>query len=276
MVKDPAMPLYCNDWISSPTVLSMTPLEELAYFRMCLFCWQSGDVSITDDIDKLAILTRTDVQVCSSVVQTAFVAHPHKDDHLTNERVFSLWTERREYVEKKRLAGVKSGESRRRNKTEQVFDSVRTNANSSSYSSSSISSSSDKDPPNPPRGKPDPKPKKPRKPKARTTATAADPLMGVEVPPELDTERFRELWAMYIEHRVNMKKPMTPQAVKMAIGKLAKYPSVEDAIGAMEHSMGNGWTGIHSGDNNNGGKSADQLQQEALDSFMKDTSDDER
>jgi len=88
-----------------------------------------------------------------------------------------------------------------------------------------------------------------KKPKKRSkTATADNPLMDVEIPESLDTDRFRELWAMYVEHRVNLGKPLTPQAVQMQITKMAKYESIEVVIESMENSMASGWQGIHRSD----------------------------
>lgn len=134
------MQLYVNDWLSSPRIQAMTPLEELAYFRMLLFCWSSGNCSISADVDVLAKLTRTDANTCSTVVQQAFNEHPTLPQRLTNKRLFELWEERQRYNEQRRLAGVKSGESRRLQQTNERSTSVEQALNSSSSSSSSSNS----------------------------------------------------------------------------------------------------------------------------------------
>ena len=154
-MKDPAIQFYCNDWLSSPTVMSMEPLEELAYFRMLLFMWQSGDCSIPNDAERMAKLTRTDVNTCSIVFEQAMNNHPTEPNRLTNTRLFRQWTERQEFRKAKSEAGKRSGEARRKQRkpeppkdNEQTGTRVqfrsnetRTKSNPSSSSSSSSSSS---------------------------------------------------------------------------------------------------------------------------------------
>ncbi len=154
-MKDPAIQFYCNDWLSSPTVMSMEPLEELAYFRMLLFMWQSGDCSIPNDAERMAKLTRTDVNTCSIVFEQAMSTHPTEPNRLTNKRLLRQWDERQEFRKAKSEAGKRSGEARRKQRkpeppkdNEQTGTSVpfrsnktRTNVNSLSSSSSSSSSS---------------------------------------------------------------------------------------------------------------------------------------
>jgi uncharacterized protein YdaU (DUF1376 family) len=153
-MKDPAFMFYCNDWLSSPVVMAMEPLEELAYFRMLLFMWQSGDCSIPNDPERMARLTKTDVNTCSIVFEQTMNTHPLCSDKLTNQRLYDQWTERQEYRKRKSEAGKRSGESRRNTSSkapksigsknnEQTgtlvplcSNKTRTNANPSSSSSS--------------------------------------------------------------------------------------------------------------------------------------------
>jgi hypothetical protein len=143
MGKDPSMPLYANDWLSSPRVQSMTQAQELAYFRLCLFCWASGDASLLDDDDYLASISRMGkgwFKGGSEMVRKCFEPHPTKEGHLTNSTVHRLWKERQEWREKSRQGGVKSGEKRKQSKGGSRV--VEPKGNSSSSSSSSFSSSS--------------------------------------------------------------------------------------------------------------------------------------
>lgn len=159
MGKDPAMPFYVNDWLSSPRVQSMTAAQELAYFRLCLFCWASGDASIPDDDDQLATISRMGkgwLKGGSKVVRKCFNQHPTKDAHLTNETVFRLWSERQAWREKSREGGVKSGEIRGKKSAKGGSRVVEPKGNLSSSSSSSISSSDGGNPHSPPARPPDP------------------------------------------------------------------------------------------------------------------------
>lgn len=40
----PCMPFWCDDYLGSPTVLAMTPREELAYLRLLVIGWQPGSL----------------------------------------------------------------------------------------------------------------------------------------------------------------------------------------------------------------------------------------
>ena len=137
MGKNPAMQLYVNDWLSSPRIMCMSPLEELAYFRLLLFCWASGDCSVTSDLEQLGRLSRTDSNTCSTVVQQAFNEHPTKVGFLTNERLYFLWLERQEFAKQRKEAGIKSAEARSKKRSNKRSTRVEQALNSSSSSSSS-------------------------------------------------------------------------------------------------------------------------------------------
>tara|TARA_R100000808_G_scaffold5696_1_gene17127 strand:+ start:1572 stop:2444 length:873 start_codon:yes stop_codon:yes gene_type:complete len=89
-------------------------------------------------------------------------------------------------------------------------------------------------------------------------ATESNPFAGVDVPDELTTDRFMDLWSDYVAHRGNLGKPLTHQAVKRAINKLLKMGH-DGAIDALEHSMANGWTGVHKPEGNRSGQSFEEV-----------------
>ena len=43
MGRPPAFQFYPNDWLSSPTILLMTPAQEGAYIRLLCYCWSDKD-----------------------------------------------------------------------------------------------------------------------------------------------------------------------------------------------------------------------------------------
>lgn len=154
--KPPAFQFYCNDWLSSPTVMLLEPLQELAFFRILLFMWQDDDCGIDPDPEKWGRLTRTDANTCSIVFEMCLTPHPTCSNKLTSQRLYDYALAQTEYHAKKQAAGRKSGEARRNrklsrenttntaasevgtpvqscsNKREHLFNSVRTNANPSS------------------------------------------------------------------------------------------------------------------------------------------------
>lgn len=150
MGKDPSMPLYVNDWLSSSRVQSMSEAEELCFFRLLLFSWASQTATVPNDIEQLARLGRCTPEVARRVVEVCFVVGSTKtgygDDVLLNDRCFDLWSERQEWRNKSKRGGVKSGQVRRKNKRKGTSTTVATkrepNANTSSSSSSGIDNSS--------------------------------------------------------------------------------------------------------------------------------------
>lgn len=64
-----------------------------------------------------------------------------------------------------------------------------------------------------------------------------------EPPPSLDTERFRQAWREWCQHRRERKQRLTPTAATRALKKLEKMGH-DRAIEAIEHSIANGYQGI--------------------------------
>lgn len=103
---------FPNDWLSSPIVQTMTPIEEVTFFRLLLFDW-SGE-GIEPDFERLAMLTRTDAKTVEAVVQRAFNEHPDDRSKITNLRLHGLREEMKQQNAQRKQAAKKSVESRRR------------------------------------------------------------------------------------------------------------------------------------------------------------------
>jgi uncharacterized protein YdaU (DUF1376 family) len=216
--KDPAMPLYVNDWLSSRRVQTMTQLQELAYFRLLCFCWTSGDASLPDDDNQLAVLSRMGEEWfkgSSTTVKECFNKHPTKVAHLTNERLYDLWRERQEWRDKCRAAGRKSGRIRGKRKAKGSSTVVELKGNSSSSSSSSSSS--------------------------KDTNVSLPPL-----PPVLDTPEFVQTfanWLSYKRERRESYKQSGMNAVIKAAEKRAVAHGVQAVVNAIDSAMANNWVG---------------------------------
>ena len=63
-------------------------------------------------------------------------------------------------------------------------------------------------------------------------------------PQELDTDKFRHSWGEWIQHRVELRKKLTPLATKKLLNKLASWGH-DRAIAAIEFSITNGWIGVY-------------------------------
>ena len=70
----------------------------------------------------------------------------------------------------------------------------------------------------------------------------------IELPPELDTEEFRTSWNDWVEHRKQMRKPMTEICMSRQLAKLQKWANeygVGYAIASIEQSIERGgWQGL--------------------------------
>lgn len=156
MGKDPAFPMYANDWLSSSSITQMTAEEERGYLRLLCHCWASGDCSLDRSdaaLGALSLLGEDYFNNPSSIVRRRFIDHPSKPGSLTNKRLFKVWEERQEWREKCRQGGVKSGMSRRsvtKGSLNTVRSKPRTKREVKGNSSSSSSSSSKGKPPKPP------------------------------------------------------------------------------------------------------------------------------
>jgi uncharacterized protein YdaU (DUF1376 family) len=150
MSKAPAFQFYPKDWLSSPKVQLMSPAQEGAYVRLLAYCWDSGDCSLPDDDDELAVLSRLGegwFNGGSTVVRKCFIPHPTKAGYLSNQRLLEEAQKQTAWQKKSSDGGKKSAAKRAENKEKLKGGSavvqpnanppLQPNANSSSSSASS-------------------------------------------------------------------------------------------------------------------------------------------
>jgi len=94
-----------------------------------------------------------------------------------------------------------------------------------------------------------------------------------EFPEELDTPEFREVWAEWIQHRIELKKPMKPTSAKTLLKKLAAAGE-QKAIESITHSIANGWQGVFEPSAGAVGNQKDMFS--GLREFMEETDDEGR
>ncbi|MCE9565826.1 MAG: YdaU family protein [Planctomycetes bacterium] len=158
MTKPPAFQFYPKDWLSSPRVQLMTPEQEGAYIRLLCYCWDSGDCSLPDDDDELAVLSRLGegwLNGGSTVVRKCFIPHPAKPGFLSNARLLEESEKQGAWKRKSSEGGKKSAAKRAENKAilkgastvaqPNTNRSLQPNANSASSSASSPAVKSEDD-----------------------------------------------------------------------------------------------------------------------------------
>lgn len=110
----PAFQLYPGDWLSSGSIILMTPEQEGGYIRLLCYDW-SGD-GIVDNDAALAALSRLGegwLNGGSEIIRKCFIPHPTKTGFLTNPRLQKEREKQQEWKEKSREGGLKSAASRR-------------------------------------------------------------------------------------------------------------------------------------------------------------------
>lgn len=124
MAKDPSMPFYVNDWLSSTAVSSMTLAEQGAYVRLLCHCWASQDASLPDNDRSLSFLSGlgSDWEGHSSqIIRSQFTTHPTKIGWLSHWKIYELWNERVEWRAKSKEAGKRGAERRWGGNKQQVI-----------------------------------------------------------------------------------------------------------------------------------------------------------
>jgi len=69
------------------------------------------------------------------------------------------------------------------------------------------------------------------------------------IPQDLNTPEFIEAWKNWVQHRKEIKKPLTEKSVEMQMKEFAAW-GASKAIGAIKHTIKMGWQGIRCPDEN--------------------------
>lgn len=245
--KNPAMPWYVNDWLSSARVTCMTLEQQGAYARLLCHCWASQRAAIPDDDKALAALSGMGegwFKGGCQMVRDCFIPHPHYPGFLTNEKVFKLWEERQEWLRKSSEGGRKSADKRKLGQLKGGSTTVSTKRQPKGNSSSSSSSSIDNTPPNPLKGE-----------HSGAIRSKKFDATDLPIPQVLDTPRFRKAWAQWVSHRSEIKKPVTATSGLKNLQTMAAWGESR-AIAAIDHTILKGWQGLREPDGNEQAKPA--------------------
>lgn len=245
--KSPAFQLYAAQFLAGTA--DMTAEEVGAYIRLLCQQWLKG--GLPDDESRLSVMAG-----CTSNA-LAFVLHKFstcEDGELRNEKLESVRADREKFVASRAGNARKRWEKRNKDALASKKTCTSISGASSSHmlgsspsSSSSSSSSSSNSLSNDKEERSDfdsigddlefePAPAPPPKPRKK-----ADP--EVEISASLNTPEFVTAWTEFIAHRKEIKKPMTPMAMKKQMNALESLGPAR-AIAAINHSIRNGWQGI--------------------------------
>ena len=73
-------------------------------------------------------------------------------------------------------------------------------------------------------------------------------LKGLVIPESLNTHEFMEAWENWIQHRKEIKKPLTRKSAEMQMKRFIEWGASE-SIKAIEFTIEKGWQGIRQPDN---------------------------
>ena len=231
MKKDPSMPFYVNDWLSSTKIACMTLEEQGAYLRLLCYCWASQEASLPDDDQQLAALSGMGegwLKGGCHLVRDCFQPHPHQTGKLTNSRLLELWQERQEWREKSRLGGKKSAASRAKKRASDdlkggsttVATKRQPNGNSSSSSSSSSSVLKPLTPFPFKRGK-------------------------IQIPESADSVEFRTALVAWLEHKQSSGHGYkNAKSLQTAVDKWLRDMGPDAFPAAVEHSIASNYQGL--------------------------------
>lgn len=75
----------------------------------------------------------------------------------------------------------------------------------------------------------------------------------VILPPELDTDGFREAWTLWCRHRREIKKPLKPTMAEQQLNQFVEWGESR-SIAAIRHTVAKGWQGIQEPEHRRNGK----------------------
>lgn len=102
---------YPNDWLTSPKIIQMTPLEECAYFRLLCYAWVDRFCSLPNDEPALQAMAKWTPQGGDwRDVMRCFTTHPENKKRLCNPRLLEEWRKGHQLTEVKRAAARKRWE----------------------------------------------------------------------------------------------------------------------------------------------------------------------
>lgn len=220
--KSPAFQFYPKDFLTDINVISMSLEERGAYITLLCYDWLEDGLTEAQ-IDK----TLKDFKGGCPLVKDRFTPHPIREGFFTNPRLLKERQKQRSWIIKSQQGGLKSAEVRKKKALSnssrlkggsQMVETIEQPKVNSSSSSTFTSTSTN----------------------INKSALTSDDFV---FPEKLNSILHKKALDEFIQHRKELKKPLTKTAINKLLIKYANEPN--DFLTNLNHSMANGWQGVH-------------------------------
>ena len=107
--KLPYMKFWVGDWLSSQSVMELTPMEEHCYFRLILWSWQAKALGLKSNDTSLAEYCRVPLDVWMECKESVLALFTESEGRLYHHKVEEQMQTQLEISEKRSQAGKKGG-----------------------------------------------------------------------------------------------------------------------------------------------------------------------
>lgn len=253
----PWFPFYQRDFWGDENVMAMNDHEIVAYLRLLTICWEKG--SIPDNIAAIGGICRmVDATAMAQAwhrLSPCFIESESEPGRLENPRMTAerkaAYIRAGKQIEKSRKGGIAKALKHTLGMPQAELGNAKTLPNPAS---SQLPSEAPKDLPKsetPERAAQAPHARKRASPGSSGRGQAFE-VPEAEIPEPLRRDDVIEAWRFFELHRREIKKPVTPQAGRMALKKLAGW-GADRALAAINHTIASGWTGLREPDGGRGG-----------------------
>ncbi len=223
-------PWFPRDFASSIIVRSMSFTARAIYRELLDIQWENGCLT---DVQRMQNIIGISHEQWSQFAP--FLDELFPDGR--NEKLHKLRQDAIERQERKKTAGQKSGEVRRNQvqkpkktkRNEQVMNKCSTDVqqvfnNSSTDAEPNINTNINTN-------------------NLTVDKSTVETTHVWSIPDGLQTEKFLHSWTAFVQHRRQMRKPISAVGGKALLRKLEQH-SVEVATAALDESLSNGWQGV--------------------------------
>ena len=107
--KLPYMKFWVGDWLSSQSVMELTPMEEHCYFRLILWSWQAKALGLKSNDTSLAEYCRVPLDVWMECKESVLALFAESEGRLYHHKVEEQMQTQLDISEKRAEAGRKGG-----------------------------------------------------------------------------------------------------------------------------------------------------------------------
>ena len=230
MSKAPAMPMYWDAYLADTTHL--TTEEHGVYMLLLAAMWRRNGYVPDDDKDNARILGLTPAKWRKAKARLLATISGFKVENgsITQEKLQKTWEITQEKITKNKVNGAKGG----RAAASKINNLDQANATVSVKPKSSI-----------PEPEPEPEPERKKEKRVAAPRISDDDLILI-----LSNSVSPDVAASFVQHRKDLKKPMTENMANAVVKKLEGHHAPDMVL---TNSIANGWQGIFPEKITNGG-----------------------